>query len=140
MFQVGMGEEPWPSTLVKYFLESHSFKYREFLQIWKNITYWKNYPKFREFLQIWGNFVRKKQVFPNNLHSKCLVYIWKYNKIFSSYWGTSMNYYSISRTLLPSQKQDWKIAISPNLEDFSNFEICNFSKFGEILQILVSPE
>ena len=31
------------------------------------------------------------------------------------------------------------MAISPNLGEFPNFEICNFSKFGEILQIWVFP-
>ena len=32
------------------------------------------------------------------------------------------------------------MAVSPNLGEFPNFEICNFSKFGENLQIWMSPD
>ena len=105
-----------------------------------NFSSWKKYPKFREFPQIWGNFVSQKHVLTNHFYFKCLVWIWKYYKIFFSYWSTSMNYYSIFRTLFPIQKQDWKMAISPNLGESPNFEIFNFSKFGGILQIWVFPD
>ena len=48
----------------------------------------------------------------------------------------------ITAYLEPSfpSKNDWKIANSPNLGEFPNFEICNISKFGEILHIWVFPD
>ena len=118
---------------LKFTLSLNPCKFEKFPLFWGIFQFLKYYPKLKEFPQIWGNFVRQKHVFPNHFHFKCLACAWNYDKIFFSYWGMSMNYYSIFRTLLPSQKQEWKIAISPNLGEFPNFEICNFSKFGEIL-------